>query len=36
MAWRRFGLATINESGTVMHDKHASSIREYRKVSPYM
>ena len=35
MAWRRFGLATINESGIVMHDKHASNSREYRKAFPY-
>ena len=31
MAWRRFGLEIINESGIVMHDKYASIVREYRK-----
>ena len=31
MAWRRFGLATINESGIVMHDKYASNDREKMK-----
>ena len=31
MARRRFGLATINESGIVMHDKYASSARENKK-----
>ena len=36
MAWRRFGLATINESGIVMHDKHASNSREIMKILPYM
>ena len=36
MAWRRFGLATINESGIVMHNKHASIAREIITVLPYM
>ena len=36
MAWRRFGLATINESGIVMHNKYASTSRELMKVFPYM
>ena len=36
MAWRRFGLATINESGIVMHDKHASNSREAMKAVPYL
>ena len=35
MAWRRFELAVINESGIVMHNKHASSAREYMKVLLY-
>ena len=36
MAWRRFGLATINESGIVMHDKHMSNTREYMREFPYI
>ena len=36
MAWRRFGLATINESGIVMHDKHASNTRENMKALQYI
>ena len=33
MAWRRFGLATINESGIAMDNKNASIIRENTKKS---
>ena len=36
MAWRRFGLAIINESGIVMHDRHVSSNRETIKVHSHM
>ena len=36
MAWRRFGLEIINESGTVMHDKYASNSREYMKIFQYI
>ena len=35
MAWHRFGLATINESGIVMDNKYASTSREDMKASPY-
>ena len=32
MAWRRFGLEIINESGIVMHNKYPSSTRENSKI----
>ena len=36
MAWRRFGLEIINESGIVMHDRHVSSNCETIKVHSHM